>query len=119
MSCSFKDPDLPAVQPLARQKSNWAVDQLPKWERNTPPQTYKDSPKNPRRYYLRGILFLISKNIYMKHKLMSKYYFTTFLPWFFGLYVSNSSAVLFFILFRRVSPFFLERSLSILQLNQD
>ena len=53
----FKDPDLMAVQPLARQtnfpielQSNWAVDQLPYGERNTPPQNSKDPPKDPCRY---------------------------------------------------------------------
>ena len=41
------------------------------------------------------------------------------LPWFFGLSGSNSCAALLFTCFQKVSPFFLDRSLSILQLNQD
>ena len=42
-----------------------------------------------------------------------------YLPWFFRFPIWNGFAALLFTCFQRVSSFFLDRSLSILQLNQD
>ena len=41
------------------------------------------------------------------------------LPWVFGFQYWNCFAAFIFTRFQRVPPFFLDRSLSILQLNQD
>ena len=61
--------------------------------------------------------FLIFKNIYMKHECQN--IILPSLPWVFGFLFWNGFAALIFTWFQRVSPLFLDRSLSILKLNQD
>ena len=106
------------ISQLIKLQSKWAVGRLPYGKEKLHlriPMTLQKT--------LIGInyleMFLMSKNIYMKHECQN-IILQLSLPWVFGFQYWNCFAVLLFTCFQRVSdPFFLDRSLSILQVNQD
>ena len=105
------------ISQLIKLRSKWAVGQLPYGKEKLHLRIPTTLQKT-----LVGInyleMFLMSKNIYMKHECQNTILQLS-LPWVFGFQYWNCFAALFLTCFQRVSPFFLDRSLSILQLNQD
>ena len=100
------------ISQLIKPQSKWAVGRLPYGKEKLHLRIQTTLQKT-----LIGInyleMFLMSKNIFMKHECQN-IILQLSLPWVFGFQYWNCFAVLLFTCFQRVSPFFLDRSLSIL-----